>query len=148
MNHEPRKRPTVYPSAVDTWIGFMLVMTPITAAAIGTYLLVQGRSADAMLLFLTGALAAVITLAFTLPCRYTVLVDALSMRCGVICYQVPLADIQSVEPSRTIMSGPALSLNRVLVKTAKRQYILSPKERDAFIEDMCSTLNLERPVSG
>lgn len=125
----------------------MLVMTPISAAMIGTYLLVQGRSADAMILFLTGALAALITIAFTLPCRYTVLEDTLSLRCGLICYQVPLADIQIVEPSRTIMSGPALSMNRVLIQTAKRQYILSPKERDAFIEDLCATLDLGRPIS-
>ena len=125
----------------------MLVMTPISAAMIGTYLLVEGRSADAMILFLTGALAALITIAFTLPCRYTVLEDTLSLRCGLICYQVPLADIQSVEPSRTIMSGPALSMNRVLIQTAKRQYILSPKERDAFIEDLCATLALGRPIS-
>lgn len=125
----------------------MLVMTPISAAMIGTYLLAQGRSADAMILFLTGALAALITIAFTLPCRYTVLEDTLSLRCGLICYQVPLADIQSVEPSRTIMSGPALSMNRVLIQTAKRQYILSPKERDAFIKDLCATLDLGRPIS-
>ena len=125
----------------------MLVMTPAIAAAIGIYLLVQGRAPDAMILFLTGAVSAIITIAFTLPCRYTLLKDTLSIRCGLICYQVPLSDIQSVEPSRTIVSGPALSMNRVLVKTEKRQYILSPRERGQFIEDLCSTLDLDRPDS-
>ena len=140
MNPTRPKRPTVYPSAVDSWIGAMLLLTPLCAAAIGIYLMVQGRAGDAMILFLTGAFAAIVTMAFTLPCRYTVLNDALSIRCGVLCYQIPLATIESVEPSRTIVSGPALSMKRVLIKTAKRDYILSPIDRDQFIEDIRSTL--------
>ncbi|MGI9471558.1 MAG: PH domain-containing protein [Rubripirellula sp.] len=135
------QRPTVYPSAVDSWIGAMLLLTPICAAAIGIYLLVEGRASDAMILFFTGAVAAVVTIAFTLPCRYTLLDDTLSVRCGLLCYQIPLDTIESVEPSRTMISGPALSMKRVVVKTNRRSYVLSPKDRDQFVSDLSRVMN-------
>ncbi|MEM9644555.1 MAG: PH domain-containing protein, partial [Planctomycetota bacterium] len=85
------------------------------------------------LLFLIGGAALAVTMAFMVPCRYTILSDTLSIRCGIIFYQVPLADIEQATKSATLWSGPALSLKRVEIKTAKRTFIVSPKDRDDFI---------------
>ncbi len=129
-------RPTVYESAIDTWIALMLVFAPVMAALLGGYLWWQGRPSDASAMFLTGAVTLVVTIAFTLPCRYTLLRDALSIRCGIICYQIPYDEIIRVEPSASLRSGPALSMRRVLVETNRRRHILSPKQRQEFIDDL------------
>jgi hypothetical protein len=111
-------------------------MTPAIAVGFSVMLIRQGRAADAITLLLLGGGLLLVTLLFTIPCRYTLLADALSIRCGVICYQIPLSEIQRVEKSASLRSGPALSLRRVLVVTEKRGYLLSPKDREAFMADI------------
>jgi membrane protein YdbS with pleckstrin-like domain len=140
-------RPTVYQSAVDGWIAAMLLMSPVLAAGLGAYLQLDGRPGDAMILFISGVATLLVTAAFTVPCRYTMLDDALSVRCGIIFYQIPFDQIQNVQPSRTLLSGPALSMRRVIVATKQRRYILSPRERDEFIKDLEGSCKMTRTKS-
>ncbi len=130
------RRPTVYESGVDAWIAVMLMVTPAIAAVLGAYMLWIGKNGDALILLGTGVTVTVITVALTLPCRCTILDDALSIRCGLVCYQVPLDQIERIERSSTLLSGPALSMRRVLVITRKKRHILSPRERDEFMDDL------------
>ncbi len=87
-------------------------------------------------MFAVAAATLIITVALTLPCRYTILDDALSVRCGLVVYQIPFDSIRSVEKSASLRSGPALSLRRVVVETDKKSHILSPKSRDEFLEKL------------
>ena len=135
-NRANSSRPRVYESGVDLWIGIMLLLGPVLTAVLGIHFLMNQRPGDAMTMFLVGAITMLITAMFTTPCRYTLLSDALSVRCGIICYQVPFTDIKTVEKSGTWISGPALSMKRVIVSTQKRNLILSPKDRDEFIADL------------
>jgi hypothetical protein len=80
----------------------------------------------------------VLTIALTQPCRYTILDDSLSIRCGIVFYQIPLDEIESVEPSGSWLSAPALSLRRVKVRSKRRTILISPASREAFIEDLRS----------
>lgn len=128
--------PLVYPSAVDRWLLVLLLAPIVTAIAFAAYLYNEGRADDAGTMALMAAAIAAVTGVFTIPCRYTLLDDALSIRCGLICYQVAYTDITDVAPSSTWTSGPALSLKRVVVRTAKREHILSPEQRERFIEEL------------
>ena len=134
-------RPTVYPSAVDLWVPVLTLMSPAAAVFFGVVLIRQGRAADAMTLFLIAAGLLFLTGMFTFPCRYTVLDDALSIRCGVLFYQIPFADIQRIERSASLRSGPALSVRRVVVETKKRSYLISPQDRDRFIADLQAAID-------
>ncbi|MEM0927465.1 MAG: PH domain-containing protein, partial [Planctomycetota bacterium] len=96
----------------------------------------------ALVCLLTGAGALGITALFTMPCRYTILADTLTIRCGVVVQRVPLEKVQSVEPSRSLLSGPALSMRRVKVSTASRFYLVSPVERERFIEELESAVEI------
>ena len=131
-----RSRSTIYRSAVDLWVALMLLMTPAAAILFSAMLVRQGRAADAMTVFLVGAGLLLLTILCTFPCRYTILIDTLSIRCGVLCYQVPLSEIKQLEKSVSLRSGPALSLRRVLVATEKRKYLLSPKDREGFMAEL------------
>ena len=114
----------------------MLMMTPVVSAGLGVYMLLGGRHDDAIIFIIAAIVTLLVTALFIVPCRYTILNDALSVRCGIICYQVPLGEIKSVEPSATWRSGPALSMRRVLITTPKRYIIVSPSDRDEFIADL------------
>jgi hypothetical protein len=138
----PNKSPraAVYDSAIDLWIAALIFLGPTFACAIGVALVINARPAEASILFLTAAVTLIVTVALTLPCRYTILDDALSIRCGLICYQIDLRDIRVVEPTSSLRSGPALSLRRVLVATDRRKHILSPKDRERFIEQLSDAI--------
>jgi membrane protein YdbS with pleckstrin-like domain len=129
-------RPTVYDSAIDLWVAALILLSPLASAVIGVYLLIQGQADGAMYLFLVGAGSLILTVAFTHPCRYTILEDSLSIRCGILFYQIPLSEIESVEPSGSWLSAPALSLRRVKIRSARRTILVSPRAREEFIEEL------------
>ncbi len=129
-------RADVYDSAVDWWILALLLLTPVASAIIGIYLIALGRPGDSTWLFLIGGLTAIVTAAFAVPCRYTILDDALSVRCGLLFYQIPLDKITDVSLSSSWLSGPALSMKRVKVQTNRRSHILSPRFREDFVREL------------
>lgn len=131
---------TVYDSAIDWWVAIMLLLSPIVASVMGVVFFAQQRPGDASIVFLAGAFTIAVTALFTLPCRYTLLDDTLNVRCGIICYAIPFDTIEKIEFSSSWLSGPALSLKRVRVAAKGRNYLLSPKNREAFIDE----LNLRR----
>ena len=130
----PRK--SVYASAVDWWIAIVLMMGLVICVALTGILLQQGRHRDAMYCLLAGVGTLLVTGIFTVPCRYTILTDSLSIRCGLLFMRVPLDQIKTIEPSSSWISGPALSLKRVKISTASRFYLVSPVDRDRFIEEL------------
>ena len=113
-------------------LGFPIVMS----VAIAVWLFAVGRSGDAAIMFVTAAGITLVTAIFTVPCRYTLLTDTLSIRCGLICYQIPYSTIRDVRLSSTWSSGPALSLRRIVIRTDRREHIISPVDRERFIEQL------------
>lgn len=129
-------RPTVYPSEIDLWIAVLLMVSPLITLGLGLYVLLDGNTRDAAILFATAALVTLVSAVFTLPCRYTIEEDLLRVRCGIIGFKIPLAEIERIEKSRSWLSGPALSIKRVAVATSRRTVLVSPVNRDEFIVDL------------
>lgn len=130
----PRK--SAYVSAVDWWIAVVLMMGPVLCVVLTGVLLQQGRQTDAVYCLLAGLGTLLVTGIFTVPCRYTILTDSLSVRCGLLFMRVPLDQIKAIEPSGSWVSGPALSLKRVKISTESRFYLVSPVDRERFIEEL------------
>ena len=139
---ESGKPTEVYDSAVDAWIVIMLLLGPLAPAAVGVVLLLSGKPGDASILFLASSATLVLTMALTMPCRYTLLKDAVSVRCGLVFFQIPFDRIRQVEPSATWRSGAALSMKRVLIHTDRSKYVVSPKQREQFIERLRAAAGL------
>lgn len=140
-------RPTVYPSAVDLWIAVLLIISPVFAGGLALYLWTDGNIEGAKVLGITAAATLLFTMVLVLPCRYTIEEEDLHVRCGIIAYRVPLKTIERVESSRTLTSGAALSLKRVVVFTKFKNYVLSPRDREAFIADLTSASAAKRASS-
>lgn len=129
--------PTVYPSGVDAWVIAVLLISPIASVGFGLYLFAQGRADESSIMFGAGAFILLVTMLCILPCRYTVMDDCIKLRCGLIYFKrVHYRKVHSVFPSRTWKSGPALSMNRIEIETSKRNYVVSPKKRDRFLNDL------------
>ena len=68
--------------------------------------------------------------------RYSLTDDALKVRAGPFRWTVPLAEISSVRPSRSILSAPALSLDRIQIDYGARRILISPRERQRFVDEL------------
>jgi membrane protein YdbS with pleckstrin-like domain len=142
MNHSepvnyPNHRITIYESAIDRWVIVLLLLSPLTSATIGVYCFAIGKADDAAIMFAAAAVTLLVSIACTLPCRYTLTQDAVSIRCGLfVFYRILYSDIQVAQRTSTWRSGPALSLKRVEIKTNNKTVIVSPADRDRFIEDL------------
>ena len=60
--------------------------------------------------------------------------EVLKVVCGPIRWRIPLDEITSVERTRSPLSSPALSLDRLLIRYGKRRRIMvSPDDKDGFL---------------
>lgn len=80
---------------------------------------------------------------------YAITRDSLQIRCGVFRKTIPLAAIEEVMPSRSLLSGPALSLDRLNVRYSGSRFgvLISPEERKKFLRDLasrCPTARIEQ----
>jgi len=98
-----------------------------------------------MLIFLGSAAAFMLWVLHSID--YTLTEENLLIRCGPFRYRVPLAEIDSVRPSRNPLSSPAGSLDRVLIKwdAERKRVLISPSRKTELLEELdrrCEQLTL------
>jgi membrane protein YdbS with pleckstrin-like domain len=119
-----------YPSKVDSWVGIVLVLVPVGILLEAVFL----RS------IVVAAVAASVLVLYGLaifPTNYTMRPDALTVRSGVIRTSIPYQEIRQVRGSRSWLSAPALSLDRLQITYgSSRTTLISPRNRAAFLRDL------------
>ena len=61
----------------------------------------------------------------------------LHIRSGPFAWRVPLAELRSIEPTRSALSGPALSLDRLRVRFGRDgEILISPADRQRFLDTL------------
>ena len=134
-----------YASAVDWWLGVVLVLVPLISVAVLVAALVDDKPVwpGALGLVLLVALYA----ALVVPVRYGLAQDHLVVRFGLIRQRVPYSNIRRVHPTRNPLSSPALSLKRLCVDTGtgpRHAVRISPAARDEFLDGLARLAGLAR----
>jgi hypothetical protein len=65
---------------------------------------------------------------------YVIEGDTLMIRSGIAKWRVPIRDIRSISPTRSVLSSPALSLDRLSIEYGRKTIMISPEEKQRFIE--------------
>jgi hypothetical protein len=134
-----------YPSKVDTWIAVLLCFAP--AVTIGTTILtlVAGEG------FIVGlgslAFLALVYFGLVLPMRYGITDEHIVVRHGLVRQKIPLADITEVSPTRSALSSPALSLDRLDIRFGEgffKHAMISPADKEAFLTELAQRAGLQR----
>jgi hypothetical protein len=120
-------------SKVDTWLAVVLALallttiaTPIALYAAGDPQAWTGLAAVGFVLLLVGGLV--------FPLYYELEDDTLLIRSGLVRSRVRYAEIKRVVPSRSILSAPALSLDRLHVDAGNPLGpLISPADKDGFL---------------
>lgn len=128
---------TVYPSKIDTWLWLGSAAATLGSGAVALPLMIWVPGPE------VAVTVAVLLLGAALPwwilgsTRYTVSDESLVIRSGPFRWTVPLRDIVSVTETRSPLSSPALSLDRLRIeRTGGRPILISPSHRRRFLDDL------------
>lgn len=120
----------VFKSKIDWWFGLILVY-PIF---LSIKAMLEGEWIG--LLGLTGVVGFILILSMTT--RYIINENQLIVKSTwIVNERIDISKITKVEKSNSILSSPALSLDRLLVRYNKYDEVLiSPKEKKEFIDEL------------
>jgi membrane protein YdbS with pleckstrin-like domain len=125
-------------SKVDSWLVLLVVATGALAiAACAPMIRIGSGGAIAIA---AGLVALVVGFPAWLlsATHYTLEEQALKIRGGPFRWTIPYRDITDVKPSRSPLSSPALSLDRLRIEYGGKSIMISPVDRASFIQELDS----------
>lgn len=129
-----------YKSKKDTWLIMVMYATVCGALAGCVTLASSGLPGDLVSAALLFAVGVVLPLWLMRATFYVLDDQRLAIRCGPFRWSIPLAKIRSVKRTRSMLSGPALSLDRVEIRYGRFGMfgfvLISPERRDQFLADL------------
>jgi len=141
-----RRPQSVYPSRRDAWIE-LLIWIGVGATAVAA--LEVWRAPETLETKLVAAgfslAAAALMLWLLYGTRYTLTDERLVIRSGPFRWRIALQAIHSVDPSRSLLSSPAVSLDRLRVRygPSRRSILISPDDKERFLWDLATRAGLE-----
>jgi len=134
--------PKEFASKIDAWLIVLLAIAVLYPIGIGIFVLITDHK-HGMAGFLatlgSSILVALIVWLLAIPVLYTVADGLVKVRAGkLIRVNVAIKDIVEVSPSRSLISSPALSMDRLAIKvskngSAKLAVLISPDEKSEFM---------------
>ena len=117
-------------SKIDLWLGGVLLLGILVSGAGAIGLLRQKGIASLAIIPLLGTGVALRVLIET---WYAVTDTDLVVQCGPFRATVPISSIRAIGPARSIVSAPALSLDRLEVTHTGGTLVISPADKAGFI---------------
>ena len=125
---------TVFPSKVDRWLLAVLWFTAVSP--LGPWISALQAGDREIIVLSSFALLLVWGILWGLawPVVYTVGEEHLEIRYGRVRKKVLFSDIRSITPTRSLISSPALSLDRLRIETVSgTSPLISPLDKPGFL---------------
>lgn len=130
---------TVYRSKIDEWLFMALAIASLIAVGVCVPLLLYGSWQEWVMAGISVALGMGLPWWITLTTTYTLTTGFLDIRSGPFHWQVPLRQISRISSTRSALSSPALSLDRIKIDYSDaRSIMISPEDRERFLADLKS----------
>jgi PH (Pleckstrin Homology) domain-containing protein len=125
----------IFPSKVDRWIlGLMAVPLGLSVVAVTSALLAHPPLPAALLIVSVEVVILVFVPRLLKSTRYLVGDRELIVRSSLFRWRIPIDSIDSIRPSRSPASSPALSLDRLeITYEGGRKLLISPQDREGFL---------------
>jgi hypothetical protein len=124
----------MFRSRVDAWLVALVGGAAALPIAAAIWLGLHGQVRGVLLLACWGTTMVAVGAALSWPLRYTLRPDRLHIQSGWLEWDVPYASLRAVAPSRNPLAAPAWSLRRVRLDFADGFILVSPDDRETFIE--------------
>jgi len=125
-----------FKSKIDRWFVLLLVVLIVTEiVAIGAAAIQAGDPLATTGLILTAIAVAALLVWLMLGTHYTVDRGILRIVSGPLRWKVTIDQITSVEATKSPLSSPALSLDRIRIRYGKKRRIMvSPADKAGFLK--------------
>jgi hypothetical protein len=132
----------VFVSKKDPWLVSLIWGSAILPLVAGLLIVWTDLQAGSYLITIS-ALTFILLLAATFPLYYELTEHELVIRSGLFRWRVPLDRIHEVRPIRSLLSAPALSLDRLLIRFERRDggfglAMISPRDRAGFLREVAA----------
>jgi hypothetical protein len=124
----------VFASKIDTWLIVVLAASVLLTAVVVPMALVHAGGGERVVLLIGLLVGVGLPLWVMLATDYTVRGDSLVIRSGPFRWVVPLRDVTHIVPTRSPWSSPALSLDRLRIEYGRRSIMVSPRDKQAFVD--------------
>jgi asparagine N-glycosylation enzyme membrane subunit Stt3 len=138
---------TWYPSKVDVWLAVILALLPLVMLGTLVSSLRSGNREDIVAAAVSFVIIVGVYGLLVFPTRYGIGVDELIVRFGVIRQRIRFEKIREVAPTHNLLSSPALSFDRLVVRTGGSFFsdtMISPADREAFLSTLALRAGLWR----
>jgi hypothetical protein len=126
-----------FKSKVDSWLVVVVIVSGMAALAAGAVAFREGTPGSLATLLLIVVLVVALPISLLAATHYTFEETVLRIRSGPFRWTIPLIEIQGVRPSRSLLSSPALSTDRLRIEYGKGKYILiSPEDKEGFVREL------------
>ncbi len=129
-----------YCSKVDLWL-LLLIDGVIIASVVPI-----GLSGDVLESIVLAALIGVPVSLYMFNIKYVIRDSSLIVKDGIFQHTYNINGIKSIKPTRTLLSSPAASLDRLEINFAHDRLIVSPKQKEEFIRHLCKVSENEIKV--
>lgn len=134
----------VFRSAVDWWFYAVIVASAVVVAVAVFPMLKSGQVGQVVVAVVIALVALGLPVWLLMSTYYRVDAGLLEVRSGPFRWTIPVSEIAEVRKSRSVLSSPALSLDRMEIKYSRGQSILlSPRDRGGFLNAIGHTLRTE-----
>lgn len=121
---------STYRSKVDRWLPVSIFSILLIIVVI--FLFLQAWLTAGIVLLLILFIAHLF-----LNTYYTLTVDTLHITCGLLYKKhIPLQTIRKIMPVKSVLSSPALSMDKLLIFFDRQQVMISPENKEAFLQEI------------
>ncbi|XQR90047.1 PH domain-containing protein [Stutzerimonas urumqiensis] len=138
----------VYRSKVDGWLAAVLAGGAAVSALAAFGMIRTGSTPSLLVALFVLGLGVALPIWLVTSTRYILEPTQLIVRSGPFTWHIELADISDIAPSRSALSSPALSLDRLRITYARGQTLLiSPRNPVGFIAEVEANRERTRHVA-
>lgn len=125
-----------FQSKVDRWLAAVLILAMLMMLASLLAMTTEVLREPALVVAIIAVVAAIVLIAWVgLATYYEIDSKELKVVSGPIRWHVPLSDITAVEETRSPLSAPALSLDRLRIRYGdNRAIVVSPRDKAKFVK--------------
>ena len=124
----------VFTSKIDLWLAFLILGSGLLLILVPVWEWIYNDSSTRRILFISLLTipGAILLLLIFFNIKYSLSEDELFVKNGFSTQSIPLKDITHIIPTNSMLSAPALSLDRIEIKYKGGSIVISPKDKEGF----------------
>ena len=126
-----------FASKIDGWLLVVLLGSALACLFAASSMMLSQMAGPWWIAALIVVVGCVLPVWLLVATNYVLTATTLDIRSGPFKWQVSIAEVTNVSPTRNPVSSPALSLDRIRIDYGDRRSILiSPQEKDRFVREL------------